>query len=96
MGAEYHGERRVGSTVQVQPRYENTVARERQPPFIVMVRLDRTISLTTPVRASLGKSMARWSRTMTCYQRFSFNRDLFYPHGVTPDDDVASPVPRLV
>jgi hypothetical protein len=33
---------------------------------------------------------------MTCYQRFSFNRDLYYPHGVTPDDDVASPVPRLV
>jgi hypothetical protein len=36
-----------------------------RPPFIVMVRLDRTISRNKPVRTSLGKPLVRSSRTMT-------------------------------
>ncbi len=34
-------------------------------PLFVMVRRDRTISLSGPVRTGLGKPMVRSSRTMT-------------------------------
>ena len=35
------------------------------PPRTVMVRLDRTIGMTTSVRVSMGRTIVRSSRTMT-------------------------------
>ena len=53
-----------------------------------MVRLDRTICLSRPVRTSLGKPMVRSSRTMTCYQQLPFHPlDYFSAYGVEPEDD---------
>ncbi len=46
---------------------QNSVASGVSFPFVVMVRLDRTISPNKPVRASLGKPMVRSSRTMARY-----------------------------
>ncbi len=71
------------------PTRANIVRRAAgRPPFSVMVRLDRTISPSRPVRTRLRQPMVRSSRTMTRSQQFPFHPPAcFNACQATPKDD---------